>query len=451
MLEVPPDGDIFSLHQGIACCVADGEQAAAHAAAQGNEVPVLTVLDEALQVFCHSTRTCIQHGKDGYAADDEGDVVHDGADCPKHEREDVDVVDVLVAPPGDGVHGSHFDEDIYAETYTEEEHNHLNYFVLQASVRRGSMKWLVGEDALAVDDFVYHPKHSKHAEGSEEGRQVREAVERRHKPESSHAEDEHQNLLPKLDIGVVASEHDAAALEVEVAGEFSAYEESGDDCGEECRQDECGSVVGGCHGSARPDEQGGDIADDRKAAAAVGGNDDDGAKQHPLSMIHNKLVHDHKHHDGSGQVVEVGTQQEAAQGEQPDGCPRASGAAEVRHEVEAAVVPQHLHNCHSREQVHDDARQLGDVAGKDILPYVLIDSLDAIVLTAKEFLEAGIMERLDVIGAYADVEHPSPNAAEDGDGGFVDAGDVLRADEQVAEQHQGDNRDGHSRELKIKS
>ena len=53
------------------------------------------------------------------------------------------------------------------------------------------------------------------------------------------------------------------------------------------------------------------------------------------------------------------------------------------------------------------------------------------------------MERLDVIRSHADVQDPPPYAAEEGDGGFVDACDVFGADEHIAEQHQGNDSNGH--------
>ena len=124
---------------------------------------------------------CIEDGIDGDSADDEGHVVHDGADESHCERQEVDVVDVPVAPYGYAVHGSHFDEDIHAESYAEEEHDGLQHLVLQAPVRAWR-EWLVGEDAFAVDDFVHHPQHSEHAQRSEEGGQAGQPVERRHEP-----------------------------------------------------------------------------------------------------------------------------------------------------------------------------------------------------------------------------------------------------------------------------
>lgn len=166
-------------------------------------------------------------------------------------------------------------------------------------------------------------------------------------------------------------------------------------------------------------------------------------------MVYNQTVHYREHYDGSGQVVEVGTEQETAQGEHPDGAPCPFRAAEFRHEVEASVVCQHVCDGHCCEQIHGDARELCHVACEDVLAYKLVDGFDAVVLAGKEFLESGIVECLNVVRSYADIQHPSPHAAEDGYGGFVDAGDVFGADEQVAEQHQADNGYGHV--LSVKS
>ena len=84
------------------------------------------------------------------------------------------------------------------------------------------------------------------------------------------------------------------------------------------------------------------------------------------------------------------------------------------------------------------------MAGKDFLADELVDCSDAIVLIAKEFLETCVMKRFDILGTHADVEHPTPHSAEEGNGGFVDAGNVLSTDEQIAEQHQGKNSYSHS-------
>ena len=85
------------------------------------------------------------------------------------------------------------------------------------------------------------------------------------------------------------------------------------------------------------------------------------------------------------------------------------------------------------------------MSGKDILSDVLVDRLDAEVLVAEELLESGVVKRFDIVGAYADVEHPTPDPAEERHGGLVDAGNVFGADEQIAEQHQSDNSNSHGR------
>ena len=156
MLEVPPDGYVLRLHQCIACRIADGQQTAAHTAAQGDEVPVLSVLDEALHVFRHFGGIAIQNRINGDTADDEGYIVHHRADTTQDERQEVDVVDVLVAPVAHTFHCSNFDEDIHAESYAEEEHNHLYHLVLQAAAVSCG-EGLIGENALAVNNLVYYP------------------------------------------------------------------------------------------------------------------------------------------------------------------------------------------------------------------------------------------------------------------------------------------------------
>ena len=58
--------------------------------------------------------------------------------------------------------------------------------------------------------------------------------------------------------------------------------------------------------------------------------------------------------------------------------------------------------------------------------------------------EHAVMKRFDVVRTYAYIQNPSPHAAEERNGGFVDAGNVLCADEQIAEQHQRDNSNSHN-------
>lgn len=181
VLDVPPYAYVFGFHECVACRVAYGEQTSAYAATQGDEVPVLSVFDETLQVGGHAWRVVWEDGVDGDAADDKGEVVHDGTDESEYERHDIDVVDVLVAPVAYAVHGTYFDEDVYAESYAEEEHYHLHAFVLQAAVCLSAER-LVGKDAFAVDDFVCYPKNAEHAECTEEWWQACESVECRYEP-----------------------------------------------------------------------------------------------------------------------------------------------------------------------------------------------------------------------------------------------------------------------------
>ena len=152
-------------------------------------------------------------------------------------------------------------------------------------------------------------------------------------------------------------------------------------------------------------------------------------------MVDHQLVHHHEHDHGRGQVVEIGAQAEAAQGKHGDGDPRLLRATQLRHKVEAAVVGKNINYRHRSQQVHDDADELNHVSGKDVLTDVLVHSLQAVALSGQEFLKAGIMESLDVIWSHTDIQDPSPYAAEESDGGFVDARDVFCADEHIAEQH----------------
>jgi hypothetical protein len=355
-------------------------------------------------------------------------------------------MDVLVAPVPDAVHCTYFDEDIYAKPYAKEEHNHLHHFILKAAICP-CCEGLVGQDALAVDDFVHHPKHAKHAEGTKERRQVGEPVERRNEPQAADSQEEHQDLLPELNVRIVAPEHNTAAFQVEMGWQLPAYQVGGDCHSKECRQDESCCIVCWGYGSASPYKQGSDVTNDGEAACAVCGNDDYCTQKHPLPVIDHKAVHCHQHDDGRGQVVEVGAQQEAAKGKHPNRYPSFAGAANLRDEIEASVVGQDFHNRHRRKQIHHDTGKLDDVVSEDILADILVYGLDAIVLTAKEFLEASIVKRFDVVGAYANIENPSPYTAKEGDGGLVDSGDVLRANEQVANQHQDDNSNGHNSSL----
>ena len=408
-------------------------------------MPILSVLHETLHVFGHSACSAVQNGIDGDAAYDEGNVVHYSADGSQNERHYIYIMYISVAPTPDAVHCSDFDEDVHAETYAEEEHNHLNQFILEAAICAG-LKGLVAQDAFAVDDFVHHPKHAKHAKSAKERRQVREPVEGRYEPQTDDSEEEHQDLLPRFHVAIITSEHHhAAALQVEVSGKFPADEVGGDDSGEESGQDKCGCVVSGSDGSSRPNQQGCDVANDGEATAAVCGYHDDCAQEHPLPVIDHELVHHHQHHDCRSQVVQVGGESETAESEHRDDYPSATASAKFRDEVEASVVGQNIHNRHRRQQIHHHAGQLGDVAGKDFLPDELVDRLDAIVLTAKEFAEYAVVKCFDIVGAYADVEHPSPDSAKERHGGFVDAGNVFRADEQIAQQHQGNNSNSHGR------
>ena len=162
-------------------------------------------------------------------------------------------------------------------------------------------------------------------------------------------------------------------------------------------------------------------------------------------MIDDQTVHHHEHDDCRSQVVEVGAQTETAQSKHRDDDPSVAASAELRDEVEASVVCQDVHNCHCCQQIHHNAGQLGNVCGEYILPDELVYCPDAIVLVSKKLLEPCVVKRLDVVGTNADIQNPAPYTAEERHGGFVDAGNVFGTDEQVSEQHQGNNSNSHGR------
>ena len=194
--------------------------------------------------------------------------------------------------------------------------------------------------------------------------------------------------------------------------------------------------MAGCDGSVAPENEARGVADDGKASATIGGNDNGRADKHALSTALHDAVHDDQHHGAGGEVIEVCRDDECGKGKRPKQVVGSPHAHVIGNKVEASVVVEQLNNRHRSQQEHDDGGCLAHILQKDIVADEILDGLARCWRTMQVF---GIVVRMlthDEVAAPTHVDHPSCRTNKHGDSCFVDARQVSRCYEQIAEDEQ---------------
>lgn len=109
--KIPPYSNTLCPHQRKTCHTANGQQTTAHITTKGNKMPVLTVLNETLEM----TSIYSIHRKDRvdvYTRHYQGDIIKHSTNESHKDTGQVDTVYILVQPTGCHAHGTNFYKDI---------------------------------------------------------------------------------------------------------------------------------------------------------------------------------------------------------------------------------------------------------------------------------------------------------------------------------------------------
>ena len=126
---------------------------------------------------------------------------------------------------------------------------------------------------MVVEQFIEHPKHTKHAQSTKERRQQCDAVECWDEPQTADANHRQCDALPTVEEQTVATIAGSRAYEVDMLRQRTCNQCGGDNCGYECRQDKSSREIGWCNSAFAPYHERCNIADDGKGTSAVGRND----------------------------------------------------------------------------------------------------------------------------------------------------------------------------------
>ena len=172
-----------------------------------------------------------------------------------------------------------------------------------------------------------------------------DALEDGHEDQSAHTEEED---------GLALAGGEQAGLEAEclVLGEreFAFQREAEDVCGNDHRHERGDEYFGDDAGSRDdalvPEHDGRDVSDGRECASRVGCDDDERGIDDAVALVADELSQNHDHHDGCGEIVEDGREDERHEGDAPQQFLLAARLQRVAHEVESAVLVDEFHNRH---------------------------------------------------------------------------------------------------------
>ena len=218
-------------------------------------------------------------------------------------------MDITVGPPGHYVHSPYLDEQIHTQADAHKEHDCLHHLVLQRTSCT-EVDRLVAHDKLAVEHLIEHPQHAQHTQGTQERRQEGDAMKRGDKPEASYANQQHGKPLPGGKHVVIATIDGTGTLDIQVVGQFPAYQQHGNHRSHHGRKNERSAEIGGGDSSTGPHNQRRDITDNRETAATIGSNDNGRAQEKTLMAVIHKFAQNHQHHHASGEIVDIGAHDE---------------------------------------------------------------------------------------------------------------------------------------------
>ena len=108
-------------------------------------------------------------------------------------------------PAGEVIEGTCLLHHAHGENHSHHEENHLNHTVLQHS-RSTTLHHRIHVHELAIEDLVHDPEYAEHAQGAQERTQLGDVMEGRDKPQTADSHEEHQQSLPLVQAGIIATE-----------------------------------------------------------------------------------------------------------------------------------------------------------------------------------------------------------------------------------------------------
>lgn len=201
------------------------------------------------------------------------------------------------------------------------------------------------------------PEQSEHEQYAHERRQVGKIAEYGDEDESAHTEEEHRAPLPSGEYRHIVLRqvlsHIELSLQRELQYEYRHHHRH------ERRQEQFCQHSARCYHALYPQHDGRNVSYGRERASRVGGYYHYRGEYHALLVVAYELAQHHNHHDGRGEIVEYGREEERHEGDAPQQFALATGLHDVAHEVESAIG---VHNLHDGHRSHEEEQSLGSVA-----------------------------------------------------------------------------------------
>ena len=188
------------------------------------------------------------------------------------------------------------------------------------------------------------------------------------------------------------------------------------------------------HGTVTPKQQARRITNHGKATATVGCNHDGRADQHPLPTVLYDVTHNHQHHRGRRQVIQISRDHEGGQRDGPQQALRVPSADPFGDKVEAAVIVQELNDTHRGQQEHHDTGGTAHIIQEDL---VVDKELHRITRRRLPVQECHILYRVmghHEVRTITDIDHPPHRCHKHGNGSFVHTGKMTCGDHDISQQ-----------------